>query len=266
MQICARKSHKSTKNVKAKKSEPKPRFDFIAKKKRKRRGERKKVRSQNTGSSILLGKKRRKVEKKDDVLWPEEKSAPWREESSRACFHWKSEGGSPHCQICKNMPYSRPCGEAQRLLPKPAEGPRACWSRWQMRLDQLQIAADWMAQALDVPVRKADRGGSVHLPLAPKVVQSQGRPYDQTPAPLRGAGGGGACVGGTLVLPTSTSPSVPACAGGRVTVRRAQPAPCPLGAQVRRCLPQGTRRAIRREPCSHANAHLLGPGPPAWES
>ena len=117
------------------------------------------------------------MEKKDDVLWQEEKSAPWREKSSRACFHWKSEGGSPHCQICKNMPYSRPCGEAQRLLPKPAEGPRA-WSRWQMRLDQPQIAADWMAQALDVPVRKADRGGSVHLPLAPKVVQSQGRTYD----------------------------------------------------------------------------------------
>ena len=39
----------------------------------------------------------------------------------------------------------------------------------------------------------------------------------QTPAPLRAAGSGGACVGGTLVLPTSTLPYVSACA------------PCPWG-------------------------------------
>ena len=55
----------------------------------------------------------------------------------------------------------------------------------------------------------------------------------QTSAPLRGGGGGGASVvGGTLVLPTSTLPSGGARWGGSATVRRGQPAPCPLGAQV----------------------------------
>ena len=47
----------------------------------------------------------------------------------------------------------------------------------------------------------------------------------QTPAPLCGARGGGACVGGTLVLPTSILPSGGACWGQS---DRAPGTACPL--------------------------------------
>ena len=124
------------------------------------------------------------MEKKDDVpplmmsSGQRKNQHPGGKNVAGRVFTGKARGGAPIVKSAKTC-LILGLGEAQRLLPKPAEGPGA-WSRWQMRLDQPQIAADWMAQALDVPVRKADRGGSVHLPLAPKVVQSQGRTYDTT--------------------------------------------------------------------------------------